>query len=147
MVAFFPLRKQIFVLSYMIILIIIQAQAAPTISDTTKLIKRADFFIPPPSNANYAPPKYRPHTPVQTHKPTPIIKQQQHHNSDRAVPKESAPSHSAKSRWTGMGEMRKSSLKRTGSKQDLWWQGSAHDSEATHKRTKNENTYKFRDSK
>lgn len=133
MVAFFSHRKQLFVLSYMIVSMILSAYTAPVTQSTKKFIKRGDFFLPPTNyalNGNYNAPKYRSDNPGQTHKST-------QQNSERITQKSHSQAQPAIARWTGLGEMRKTSLKRTGSQQDLWWQGSNHDSESNHKRKKN----------
>ncbi|PWN33949.1 uncharacterized protein FA14DRAFT_156626 [Meira miltonrushii] len=145
MVAFFSHSKLPYVLPYIIASMILSAYTAPVMQSTTKLIKRGDFFLPPPnyaSNGNYNTPKYRSDTPGHTHR---SAAQSNQHHSERSSQKAHSSAQPAKSRWTGLEEMNKTSLKRTGSQENVWWQGSSHGNEGGHKRKKNE--YNFRSAK
>lgn len=98
--------------------------------------------MPPPTNLAGSVPNYRSHNPVQAQRPA----VGQHHHSDRKGQRSQPPAQSNKSRWTGLGEMGKTTFKRTGSQQDLWWQGKKSESEAGHNRRK-KNEYNFHKAK
>lgn len=138
------LFNSVFMLSFLFTLVRSIPIERMTRTNENSLIRRGDTFIPPPTyltHGNYPPVKYRSSTHVQTQR-TPI--DINNHPDKKGQRSHATPS--AKTHWSGMADMRKSSLKRTGSQKDLWWQGN-HGDGGTPKRKKNETKYNFHSKK